>query len=147
MWQCHFPPLWHPLSVFWILKYHLKAMWLHQKRRKNKKGGWFKLKLRQIIGLSLRESFIIHKYSIFLDVILLAFFSMLGFSSTFCLIFFIAYFVIWIIITQSFKCPKCNTKLTETYSIFSKYYKGGFHRVPQKCPCCGQDLDEVWWRD
>ena len=101
------------------------------------------MKLRQILGLSLRESFIILRYSVFLDVILLALFSIMEFSSTFCLIFFIGYIIVWMIIMKSFKCPKCNTKLTETYSIFSKYYKGGFHKVPKKCPCCGQDLDEV----
>ncbi|MBP5359486.1 MAG: hypothetical protein J6Y69_09965 [Treponema sp.] len=101
------------------------------------------MKLRQIIGISIRESFIISKYSIFLDVILLALFSNLEFSSTFCLIFFIGYIVVWMIIMQSYKCPKCNTKLTETYKVFSKYYKGGFHKVPQNCPCCGLNLDEV----
>ena len=56
------------------------------------------MKIRQIIEISIRESFIISKYSIFLDVILLALFSNLEFSATFCLIFFIGYIVVWMII-------------------------------------------------
>ena len=101
------------------------------------------MKLRHYLGLSLRMYFTIVKYSIFLDIILFAVLSNLGCPSTLCFIIVIGYLILWMIIMLNIKCPKCNTKLTETYSVFSKYYKGGFHKVSQKCPCCGLDLDEV----
>ncbi len=101
------------------------------------------MKLRHYLGLSLRMYFTIVKYSIFLDVILFAVLSNSNCPSAVCLIIFIGYIIVWMTIMLSIKCPKCNTKLTETYSIFSKYYRGGFHKVPKTCPCCGLNLDEV----
>ena len=101
------------------------------------------MNLRQKLGLSLRTYFIIIRYSVFLDVLLLALLSNSGCSSSFCFIFFIVFLIIWMAIIYNIKCPKCKTRLTETYSVFSKYYRGGFHAVPKTCPCCGLNLDEV----
>ena len=64
-----------------------------------------------------------------------------SFSTVLNIIIFSIYLIIFLIKINSYKCPRCGLKLLETYKISSKYYKGAYHRVPQECPCCGQNLE------
>lgn len=102
------------------------------------------MKLRHYLGLSLRMYFgiilFVIPFAVFFLFVLLV---IMGLSMTICGIIFLILFILYGVYVYTIKCPKCNTKLIETYKVFSKYYKGGFHKVPQKCPCCGLDLDEV----
>lgn len=44
------------------------------------------------------------------------------------------------IVLLGFVCPKCNTPLSSSSSIFSKHYKGQIF-IPTKCVNCGFDLN------
>ncbi|MBR5646364.1 MAG: hypothetical protein IKX23_06975 [Treponema sp.] len=102
------------------------------------------MKLRYILGLSLRMYFGIILYVFpFADFLLFIFLNQFGISVYISALIFIILFIIIGIMIYGTKCPECNTRLIETYRIGSKYYQGGFHKVQEKCPCCGLDLDTV----
>ena len=101
------------------------------------------MKLRHRLGISLRLYFGLVRYSIFLDIFLLIVLSNLDFSGNVCGVVFIGFIVLWIIWLNSIKCPECKIKISSVYNSLSKYGKSYVFRIPEKCPCCGLDLDSV----
>ena len=94
--------------------------------------------------MSLRSSFTIMFFGFpFADFFLSLFLYFLGVPIEACGIVFLVVFVVCSILIGKIKCPNCKTKLKDSFNIFSRYYRGGFHSIPKNCPCCGQDLDEV----
>ncbi len=102
------------------------------------------MKLRYYLGLSLRIYFgIILFVCPFAAFFFCLFLHLSGLSFNVSCIIFVCLFIFIGIKIYKIKCPKCNTRLIETYRVGSKYYRGGFHKVPKTCPCCGLNLDEV----
>ena len=102
------------------------------------------MKLRNYFGLSLRLYFGINLFVYpFLDFFLFIVLELFDINTVVCGTIFIILFIVIGVKIYSIKCPECNTKLIETYRVGSKYYQGVFHKVPEKCPCCGIALDEV----
>lgn len=93
--------------------------------------------------MGIRTSFPIMFFGFpFADFFLFLFLYFCGVPLVACGIGFLAVFIICSILIGRIKCPKCGTKLKETFNAFSPNYKGGFHTVPKNSPCCGLDLDE-----
>lgn len=78
-------------------------------------------------------------FIIFLSIFLLA----LNLPGVVILLLLGILFCCYIIMLNSFRCPKCHEKFISFYSLFSKYYNGFHYFLPKNCKNCGIRLDDL----